>query len=104
MQARVQSCPRKDLRFFGDCALRKWPLRGSRGNQKPEIECAGGYGYLSCMPDQLSDQYADLLTGTYDCVDRIIVNAYFPKGVDDGGFRCWWRALHGSDENLDNDI
>lgn len=54
------------------------------------------------MPDQLSDQYADLLTGTYDCVDRIILNAYFPQGVDDGGFRCWWRALHGSDENLDN--
>lgn len=40
------------------------------------------------MPDQLSDQYADLLSGTYDCVDRIILNAYFPKGVDDGGFRC----------------
>ncbi|PYX84685.1 MAG: hypothetical protein DMG70_05800 [Acidobacteria bacterium] len=54
------------------------------------------------MPDQLSAQYADLLNGTYDCVDRIILNAYFPRGVDDGGFRCWWRALHGNDKNLDN--
>src|SRR5437660_12863323 len=54
------------------------------------------------MPDQLSAQYADLLNGTYDCVDRIILNAYFPRGVDDGGFRCWWRALYGNDKNLDN--
>ena len=29
------------------------------------------------MPDSLSDRYADLLTGSYDCVDRIVLNAYF---------------------------
>jgi hypothetical protein len=54
------------------------------------------------MADPLAEQYADLLEGTYDCVDRIILNAYLPKGMNGGGFRCWWRALHGSDEGLDN--
>jgi hypothetical protein len=54
------------------------------------------------MPDSLSDQYADLLTGSYDCVDRIVLNGYFRMGHDPGGFRLWWRALMGSDETLDN--
>ena len=54
------------------------------------------------MPDSLSDRYADLLTGSYDCVDRIVLNAYFRMGHDPGGFRWWWRALTGSDETLDN--
>jgi hypothetical protein len=54
------------------------------------------------MPDSLSDRYADLLTGSYDCVDRIVLNAYFRMGHDAGGFRLWWRALTGSDEMLDN--
>ena len=54
------------------------------------------------MPDSLSDRYTDLLTGSYDCVDRIVLNAYFRMGHDPGGFRLWWRALSGSDETLDN--
>jgi hypothetical protein len=54
------------------------------------------------MADGLSKQYADLLTGSYDCVDRIVLNAYFRMGHDAGGFRIWWRALAGSDEGLDN--
>jgi len=54
------------------------------------------------MPDSLSDRYAGLLTGSYDCVDRIVLNAYFRMGHDPGGFRLWWRALTGSDETLDN--
>lgn len=54
------------------------------------------------MADSLSDRYADLLTGSYDCVDRIVLNAYFRMGHDPGGFRIWWRALTGSDETLDN--
>jgi len=54
------------------------------------------------MSDSLSDRYADLLTGSYDCVDRIVLNAYFRMGHDAGGFRVWWRALTGSDETLDN--
>ena len=55
------------------------------------------------MPDDFSERYGDLLTGTYDCVDRIVLNAYFPLGHGAGGFRSWWRQLHnGSDEQLDN--
>src|SRR5260370_11400610 len=54
------------------------------------------------MPDSLSDRYADLLSGSYDCVDRIVLNAYFRMGHDPGGFRLWWRALTGSDDQLEN--
>src|SRR6202140_316868 len=54
------------------------------------------------MPDLLSDRYVDLLSGSYDCVDRIVLNAYFRMGHDPGGFRLWWRQLTGSDATLDN--
>ena len=55
------------------------------------------------MADDFSERYGDLLTGSYDCVDRIVLNAYFPLGHNPGGFRVWWRRLHdGSDEELDN--
>ena len=54
------------------------------------------------MPDALSDRYAELLTGSYDCVDRIVLNGYYRMGHDPGGFRLWWRALTGSDETLDD--
>lgn len=54
------------------------------------------------MVDRLSTRYANFLTGTYDCVDRLVLNAYFQFGQTPGGFRFWWRSLHGSDENLDN--
>jgi hypothetical protein len=29
------------------------------------------------MADELSQRCADLLEGSYDCVDRIVLNAYF---------------------------
>ena len=54
------------------------------------------------MTDALAARYADLLTGSYDCVDRIVLNAYFSMGHSPGGLRTWWRQLHGSDEQLDN--
>src|SRR5258708_12200430 len=54
------------------------------------------------MTDGLSALYQDLLIGSYDCVDRIVLNAYFRMGHAPGGFRVWWRALTGSDETLDN--
>lgn len=53
--------------------------------------------------DKLSQTYAELLDGVYDCPDRIVLNAYFRAGHIPGGFRLWWRDLHGSDENLDNE-
>lgn len=54
------------------------------------------------MPDSLSHRYVELLSGRYDCVDRIVLNAYFRMGHDPGGFRSWCRALNGSDETLNN--
>ena len=53
------------------------------------------------MQDQLTATYEDLLQGSYDCPDRIVLNAYFRMGYSPGGFRHWWRRLHGSDDNLD---
>ena len=53
--------------------------------------------------DELSKYYSDLLNGSYDCVDRIVLNANFVLCYSPGGFRSWWRVLHnGSDEDLDN--
>jgi len=52
--------------------------------------------------DGLSELYQELLSGSYDCVDRIVLNAYFGLAHSPGGFRVWWRALTGSDETLDN--
>jgi hypothetical protein len=54
------------------------------------------------MMDGLSELYRELLGGSYDCVDRIVLNAYFGMAHSPGGFRVWWRALTGSDETLDN--
>ena len=54
------------------------------------------------MADELSARYDDLLTGTYDCVDRIVLNAYFSMGHGPGGFRTWWRRWQGDDDQLDN--
>jgi len=55
------------------------------------------------MSDQFTSQYEDLLEGQYDCVDRIVVNAWLPGCGNGGGFRNWWRSLHGSDEKLDDE-
>jgi hypothetical protein len=53
--------------------------------------------------DLFTGRYRDLLSGGYDCVDRIVLNAYFSLGHNPGGFRTWWRRLHdGSDQALDD--
>ena len=54
------------------------------------------------MNDKLSTRLTDFLSGSYDCVDRIVFNAYFQFGQAPAGFRLWWRQMEGSDENLDN--
>jgi hypothetical protein len=54
------------------------------------------------IPDEFCKQYQEHLDGTYDCVDRVVLNAYFPLGQSPGGFRTWWRTLKGSDKDLDN--
>ncbi len=58
---------------------------------------------LTGMVDGVSERYGDLLSGSYDCVDRVVLNAYFSLGHSPGGFRTWWRRWHdGSDDELDN--
>jgi len=65
------------------------------------VTCGDVYGLG--VADDFSERYAGLLAGSYDCVDRVVLNAYFPLGCRPGGFRCWWRRLHdGSDEQLDD--
>lgn len=54
------------------------------------------------MADRFSELYRDLLSGSYDCVDRIVLNAYFRPGHRAGGFCVWWQKLTGSVETLDN--
>jgi hypothetical protein len=44
-------------------------------------------------PDDFSTYVADLLSGTYDCVDRICVRGYFPLGQTSGGLLTWWNRL-----------
>lgn len=53
--------------------------------------------------DEFSEYYAELLEGSYDCVDRLVVNAYFPLGMTGGGLRSWWRSLRGDDSQLDDE-
>jgi hypothetical protein len=54
------------------------------------------------VADDFSQRYGDLLTSSYDSVGRVVLNAYFSIGHNPGGFRCWWRRLHCSDDQLDN--
>lgn len=37
--------------------------------------------------DDFSTYYEDFLDGTYDCIDRIVLNAYFIMAQSNGGFR-----------------
>jgi hypothetical protein len=55
------------------------------------------------MTDLFSERCGDLLTGSYDCPDRIVLNAYYQMGHAPGGFRVWWRRWHSDgDAQLDN--
>ena len=52
------------------------------------------------IQDDFTSYNQELLSGRYDCIDRIVLNGYFPLGQQGGGFRTWWRQLHGSDDKL----
>lgn len=52
--------------------------------------------------DKLSAHHKEILDGAYDCVDRIVLNGYYPQGCSPGGFRTWFRDLKGSDNDLNN--
>ena len=54
------------------------------------------------MPDEFSEYYREFLDGAYDCVDRIVLNAYFYMAQSGGGFRAWWNRLMGDEKRLDN--
>ena len=55
------------------------------------------------MADGFSERYGDLLCGSYDCVDRVVLNAYNTLCYAPGGFRVWWRRLYdGCEDLLDN--
>ncbi|MDD5678474.1 MAG: hypothetical protein PHW60_10860 [Kiritimatiellae bacterium] len=53
------------------------------------------------MADDFSTYYDEQLEGCYDCVDRIVVNAYYKMAQTPGEFRTWWRQLYDSEETLD---
>ncbi len=46
-----------------------------------------GTATLGGMTDDLTAAYGDLLDGSYDCVDRIVLNADDPLCHSAGGFR-----------------
>ena len=52
--------------------------------------------------DKLCNHYNEILDGTYDCIDRLVLNGYFSQGCSPGGFRTWFRAFKGSDKDLNN--
>ncbi|MCP3869601.1 MAG: hypothetical protein GY703_16200 [Gammaproteobacteria bacterium] len=52
--------------------------------------------------DEFSSYHEELLEGRYDCMDRLVLNGYFPLGQQGGGFRSWWRKLTGSEKTLDD--
>src|ERR1700739_777451 len=45
------------------------------------------------LPDDFSNYVAELLHGSYDCVDRIALRAYFRLAQTSGGFLTWWNRL-----------
>src|SRR5215472_18660965 len=74
---------------FSRGAPRKSGPAGSRSQESRKSEariCTSQRRVFSMqdMPESLSDRYADLLTGSYDCVDRIVLNGYFRMGHDPG--------------------
>ena len=52
--------------------------------------------------DSLTTHYQEKLEGTYDCIDRLVLNAYCLQLVIPAGFRKWFRDLKGSDKDLNN--
>jgi hypothetical protein len=45
------------------------------------------------LPDEFSSYVAELLQGSYDCVDRIALRAYYRLAQTSGGFLTWWNNL-----------
>jgi len=56
------------------------------------------------MSDELSKRNEGLLQGSYDCVDRVLLNGYYGLCHSAGGFRLWWSRLKGGDESPDRNL
>src|ERR1022692_5003474 len=99
-----RSAFQRTLCFVRDRARKSGPLRGSWNIGRTFIPFlrAANLEKVMIANDSFSQYYGELLDGTYDCVDRIVLNAYFPLGCSPGGFRVWWRLLYGADDNLDD--
>lgn len=52
--------------------------------------------------ERVGGPFPTLLAGSYDCVDRVVLRAYFRFAQHPAGFRLWWRRWQGSDAGLDN--
>ena len=46
--------------------------------------------------DDFSRYDDEHVEGLYECLDRIVINAYFPTGQTGGGMRYGWRKLKGN--------
>ena len=53
-------------------------------------------------PDAFAAYHAHLIEAAYDCVDRLVVNCYYPLGQAGGGFRTFWRQWQGDDSGLND--
>lgn len=56
---------------------------------------------IQSTSDAFQERNAELLESSYDCMDRLVINAYHPLLSQAGGFRHWWRQWKGSDEGLE---
>jgi len=91
--------------FRGVCREKVAPAGAaevSRGRRSQKLHPERWLLYFLPMADDLSGRYRGLLTGSYDCVDRMVLNGYFRPGHSAGGFRIWWHNLTGTVETLDN--
>ena len=50
--------------------------------------------------DSLSEHYTPVLEGVYDCIDRIVLNAYCPMLITPGGVRNWYRIMENGDHDM----
>jgi hypothetical protein len=79
-------------------AINLWEGKGkaTRRNRKMVVPAQ-----TQSTTDEFSSRYAELIESSYDCIDRIVLNAYNPLLQQPGGFRFWWRQWKGSDEGLE---
>ncbi len=50
--------------------------------------------------DSLTERYLPMGEGSYDCIDRIVLNAYCPMLLCAGGLRNWYRTREDSDDRM----